>query len=111
MCRSKKKEKPIVVAMEVNAQPIKQLKPLTYAYHICGFNRHKLTKCPKFNEIQTMFKDKGNQNVEKKHVANVKVTIASMNMVDVHVTTTRNKVFEAQEFKDKEPLKNKNATY
>jgi hypothetical protein len=34
-----------------------------------------------------------------------------MNMVDVHVTTTRNKVFEAQEFKDKEPLKNKNATY
>jgi hypothetical protein len=61
--------------------------------------------------MQTMFKDKGNQNVEKKHVTNVKVTIASMNMVDVHVTTTRNKVFETQEFKDKEPLKNKNATY
>ncbi len=60
--------------------------------------------------MQTMFKDKGNQNVEKKHVANVKVTIASMNMVDVHVTTTRIKNFKAQEFKDKEPLK-KNATY
>jgi len=34
-----------------------------------------------------------------------------MNMVDVHVTTTRNKNFETQEFKDKEPLKNKSATY
>jgi hypothetical protein len=45
--------------------------------------------------MQTMFKDKGNQNVEKKHVANVKVTIASMNMVDVHVTTTRIKNFKA----------------
>ncbi len=106
MCRSKKKEKPIVVAMEVNVQPTKQLKPLTCPYHICGFNRHKLTTCPKFNETQTMFKDKGNQNVENIHVVNVKVTIASMNMVDVHVTTTRSKVFEAQEFEDKEPLKN-----
>ncbi len=57
--------------------------------------------------MQTMFKQKNNQNVEKKHVANVKVTIAYMNMVDVHVTTTRSKVFKAQEFKDKEPLKTK----
>ncbi len=56
-------------------------------------------------------KTKGNQNVEKKHVADVKVTITFMNMVDVHVTTTRSKNFETQEFKDKEPLKNKNATY
>ncbi len=81
--------------MEVNAQMTKQLKPLTYPYHICGLNRHKLTTRPKFNEMQTMFKNKGNQNVDKEHVANVKVTIASMNMVDVHVTTTRSKVFEA----------------
>ncbi len=106
MCRSKKRKKPIVVAMEVNAQPTKQLKPLTYPYHICGLNRHKLTTCPKFNEMQTMFKDKGNQNVEKKPVTDVKVTITFMNMVDVHITTTRSKNFETQEFKDKEPLKN-----
>ncbi len=58
MCQSKKKEKPIVVTMEINAQPIKQLKPLTYPYHICGLNRHKLTTCLKFNEMKTMFKDK-----------------------------------------------------
>jgi hypothetical protein len=44
-------------------------------------------------------------------VADVKVTITFMNMVDVHVTTTRSKIFETQEFKDKEPLKNKSATY
>jgi hypothetical protein len=81
--------------MEVNAQMTKRLKSLTYPYHICGLNRHKLTTRPKFSEMQTMFKNKGNQNVEKKHVANVKVTIAFMNMVDVHVTTTRSKVFEA----------------
>jgi hypothetical protein len=55
--------------------------------------------------------NKGNQNVEKKHVFDVKVTFTFMNMVDVHVTTTRSKFFEAQEFNDKEPLKNKNATY
>ncbi len=78
-----------MVVTEVNAQPIEQLKPLTCPYHICGFNRHKLTTCPRFNEIQTMFKDKGNQNVDKKHVVNVKVTIVSMYMVDVHVTTIR----------------------
>jgi len=101
MWQSKKKEKPIVVTMEVNAQPTKQLKPLTYLYHICGLKRHKLITCPKFNEMQSMFKDKGNQNVEKKHVADVKVTITFMNMVDVHVTTTRSKHFETQEFKDK----------
>jgi len=56
----------------------KQLKPLTYPYHICGLNRHKLPTCLKFNEMQTMFKNKGNQNVEKKHVVDVKVTIASI---------------------------------
>jgi hypothetical protein len=51
MCRNKKKEKPIVVAMEVNTQSIKQTKPLTYPYYICGLNKHKLTTCPKFNEM------------------------------------------------------------
>jgi len=34
-----------------------------------------------------------------------------MNMVDVHVTTTKRIFFEAQKFNDKEPLKNKSATY
>jgi hypothetical protein len=51
--------------------------------------------------MQTMFKDKGNQNVEKKHVVDVKVTIAFMNMVDVHVTTTRNKVLKHKSSKTK----------
>jgi hypothetical protein len=51
------------------------------------------------------------QNVEKKHVFDVKVTITFMNMVDVHVTTTKRNFFEAQKFNDKEPLKNKSATY
>jgi hypothetical protein len=58
-----------------------------------------------------VFINKGNQHVEKKHVLDVKITIAFINMVDVHVTTTRRNVFEAQEFNDKEPLKKKSATY
>jgi hypothetical protein len=86
-------------------------KPLTYPYYICGLNTHKLTTCPKFNELQIVFINKGNQNVEKKHVFDVKVTITFMNMVDVHVTTTKRIFFEAQKFNDKEPLKNKSATY
>jgi hypothetical protein len=40
--------------MEFNGQLSKQLKPLTYPRHICGLNRHKLTICPKFNEMQTI---------------------------------------------------------
>jgi len=61
--------------------------------------------------MQTVFINKSNQNAEKKHVFDVKITITFMNMVDVYVTTTRKKKFEAQEFNDKEPLKNKSATY
>ncbi len=92
MCWSKKKEKPIVVAMEVNAQRKTIDIPLLHLW----IKQHKLTTCPKFNELQIVFINKGNQNVEKKHVFDVNVTITFMNMVDMHVTTTRRNVFEAQ---------------
>jgi hypothetical protein len=42
-----------------------------------------------------MFKDKGNKTTKKKHV-DVKVTIAFLNMVDMHVATTKSKVIKIQ---------------
>jgi hypothetical protein len=50
---------------------------------------HKLAIFLKFGEMQTMFKDKGGENIENKLVAKVKVVNVSVNMVDVHVTTLR----------------------
>ncbi len=37
--------------------------------------------------MQTMFKDKGGKTIKNKPIAKVKVVNASINMVDVHVTT------------------------
>ncbi len=37
--------------------------------------------------MQTMFKDKGGKTIKNKPIAKVKVANASINMVDVHVTT------------------------
>jgi hypothetical protein len=60
---------------------------------------HKLMNCPRFGEMQSMFKDKGGQSIEFKLVAKVKTIIASVNMVDVNVTT-QSKTSEEQMFKD-----------
>ncbi len=59
-------EEPIVTFAKVNAQAIKPPMPLNYPCHICEIAGHKLTKCPKFDEMQTMFKGKGGKNVEIK---------------------------------------------
>ncbi len=62
--------------------------------------------CPRFGEMQSMFKDKGGQSIEFKLVAKVKTIIASVNMVDVNVTT-QSKTSEEQMFKDQQLRKNK----
>ncbi len=77
--------------LEVNVQAIKLLKPLTYPCHKCRVIKHKLTNC--LNKV-----------VKKKFVVNVKVTIASINMVDVHVATTKVNMLKEHELK-----KNKSA--
>ncbi len=56
--------------------------------------------------MHNMFKDKGNKTSKNKHV-DVKVTIASLNMVDMHVATTKSKVIKVQKFKEHEPRKDK----
>jgi hypothetical protein len=49
--------------------------------------------------MQFVFKDKGGKFVESKLITEVKVTIASVNMVDVHFATTQNKAIEEHVFK------------
>ncbi len=102
-CKSKKEEPTIVI--DINGHVGKPPRPLKYPCHICGIVGHKLTNCPKFREMQTMFKDKG-KTIENKHVVEIKVVNVSINMVDVHVTI-RNKVIEEHVFKNQEPRKNK----
>jgi hypothetical protein len=96
--RSKKKEKPIVAPIEATTHARKPLRPLNYPCYICGIVGHKLKNYPRFGEMQNMFKDKGGQTVESKPTTKVKVVTASINMVDVNVTT-RNKTNEEHMFK------------
>jgi len=56
--------------------------------------------------MQTIFKDKGSKTTKNKPIGKVKVTNASINMVDVHVTI-QSKVIEEQVFKNQNPKKNK----
>jgi hypothetical protein len=58
-----------------------------------------------------MFKDKGGKIIENKPLVEVKIVSASINMVNVHVTTTCNKGNEEHLFKDQKSRKNKTTTY
>lgn len=91
---------------KVSAQATKLPRPLIYPYHIREVIGHKLTTCPKFSEMHNTFKDKGNKTTKKKHV-DVKVIIAFLNIVNMHVATTKSKVIKIQKFKEHEPRKNK----
>ncbi len=55
--------------------------------------------CLRFNEMQTMCKDKGGKITETKPIVKVKIASALVNMVDVHVTT-QSKASEEYVFKD-----------
>ncbi len=98
-CRNKKKEELIVVATEATTQASKPPSLLNNPSHIYGIVGHKLMNCPRFGEMQSIFKDKRIQSIESKLTIEVKMVIASVNMVDVNVTT-HSKPNEEQVFKD-----------
>jgi hypothetical protein len=50
-------------------------------------NGPKIDKISKIWQNANLFKDKGGKITKNKPIANIKVVIASINMVDVHVTT------------------------
>jgi hypothetical protein len=57
-CRIKRKENHVLVVFEVTIQQIKVQRPVKYSCHICGDTRHKIIDCPKYNDMQNMFKNK-----------------------------------------------------
>ncbi len=69
-CRSKKEE--LIVIAKAATQVGKPPRLLNYPCHIFGIVGHKLTNCPRFNEMQSMFKDKANQSTKSKPTAKVK---------------------------------------
>jgi len=62
----KKKEEPTIATTEATTHARKPLRPLNYPCHIYGIMGHKLKKCPRFGEMQNMFKDKGGQTIKSK---------------------------------------------
>jgi hypothetical protein len=49
--RVKTKEDHVLIVFEVITQHIKVQRPVRYSYHICGDIRHKIIKCPKYNDM------------------------------------------------------------
>ncbi len=83
-CKSNKtKEEPIVAFVEPTTQASKPPRPFNFPCHIYGMVGHKLTNCLRFWEMQNMFKDKGGKTTKTKPKIEVKVAIASINMVSV----------------------------
>ncbi len=74
---------------------------MRYPCHIYGETRHKIIDCPKFNDMQNMFLQKGMKTIEKPFVVEPKVINLSVRVVDVNMAITRSKVIEEQVFKDK----------
>jgi len=38
---------------------------MRYSCHICGDIRHEIIDCPKYNDMQNMFKNKGMKLIDK----------------------------------------------
>jgi hypothetical protein len=80
---------------------------MRYSYHICGDIGHKIIDCPKYNDMQSMFKNKGVKTIEKQIVVEPKVVNPLIHIVDVNIAITRSKVIEEQMFKGEKPIKKK----
>jgi len=64
-CRVKRKEDFIPAIFKVITQQIKVQRPMRYSCHIHGDIRHKIIDCPKYNDMQNMFKNKGVKSIKK----------------------------------------------
>jgi hypothetical protein len=99
--RVKRKENPILVVYKVITRQIKLQKPMKYSYHICGDTKHNIIDCPKYNDMQNMFKNKGVKPTRKQVVVEPKVSNPLVHMVDVNMAITESKVIEKHVFKDR----------
>ncbi len=105
--RIKRKEDPLPTISKVITQQIKVQRLVRYSYHICVDTGHKIIDCLKYNDMQNMFKNKGVNPTKKQLVVESKVSNPLVHMVDVNMVITRSKVTKKQEFKDRQPIKNK----
>ncbi len=80
---------------------------MKYSYHICGDIGHKIINCPKYNDMQNMFKNKGMKTTKKPSMVEPKFANLSVHIVDVNMAITKSKFIEKQVFKDREPIKKK----
>jgi hypothetical protein len=60
-----------MATIEVAQPSQKPQKTSSYACHLYGLNRHKMTNCPKFVEMQKMFHGKSMAVVKVQHVVEV----------------------------------------
>ncbi len=75
---------------------------MKYSCHICGDTGHKIIHCPKYNDMQNMFKNKGVKTIKKPFVVEPKVANPSIHVMDVNMAIAKSKVTKEQVFKDKE---------
>ncbi len=58
---------------EITIQQIRVHRSMKYPCHICGDTRYKIIGCPKYNDMQNMFNDKGIKIAKKSFVVEPKV--------------------------------------
>ncbi len=109
-CRVKRKEDSIPTIFKVIIQQIKVQRPMRYSCHIHSDIIYKIKDCPKYNDMQNMFKNKGVKSIKKKIVVEPKVSNPSIHIVDVNMAITKSKVIEEHIFKEKKPIKKKSTT-
>jgi hypothetical protein len=71
-CKVKRKEDHFLAIYDVIIQQIKVQKLVRYSCHIRG-DMGQIIGCPKYNNMQNMFKNKGVKTVEKPYVVEPKV--------------------------------------
>jgi len=103
--RVKRKENLVPIVSKVTIQQIKVHRFVRYSCHIYGDIGYKIIDCPKYNDMQNMFKNKRVKPTKKRIVVEPKVSNPSVHMMDVNIAITSNKVTEEHVFKDSEPIK------
>jgi hypothetical protein len=91
---SQEKEDHVPTVSQVSTQQIIVQRHVKHSYHICGDIRHKTIDCPKYSDMQNMFKNKGMKPIKKQNVVKPKISNPSIHMVDVNMAITKSKVTE-----------------
>ncbi len=67
---------------------------MRYSCHICGEIEHKIIDFPKYNDMRSMFKNKGVKTTEKPYAVEPKVLNPFVHIMDVNMAMTMSKVIK-----------------